>query len=357
MLADENGLLRVRASKGVGEAALRRYGDSPRETLLRRLRGLLGAYLPERFLGVPLVARGMVTGLLAVVRPDGAPFDEEDEWLLSAAADPVAVALENARLDEEVRREREGRTRAAREGGEADEASDRALATLSHDLRSPLNAIDSYAELIEMEILGPVSDRQREALGRIRMSGRHLLAVLENVLEMTRLSAGVVRIHATSVSAGTVIEEAVLMVHPSATLRNQTLLAGDVPEMTLEADPDRLRQVLVNLLGNAIKYTEPGGTIRIGVAGTEPGERRWGTIAIADSGPGIPAEKLEAIFRPYYRLPDAGADAPEGVGLGLAISRELIRKMGGDIEVESEPGHGSVFTVRLPRAVEPAENA
>jgi signal transduction histidine kinase len=114
----------------------------------------------------------------------------------------VAVALENARLDEEVRRERDGRSSAAQGAGEADEASDRALATLSHDLRSPLNAIDSYAELIEMEILGPVSDRQREALGRIRMSGRHLLAVLENVLEMTRLSAGVVRIHASSVVRG-----------------------------------------------------------------------------------------------------------------------------------------------------------
>jgi signal transduction histidine kinase len=356
MLADENGLLRVRAWKGVGEPALRRYGDSPRETLTRRLQGLLGPYLPESFLGVPLVARGAVTGLLAVVRPDDAPFDEEDEWLLSAAADPVAVALENARLDEEVRRGRDGRSGAARGAGEADEASDRALATLSHDLRSPLNAIDSYAELIEMEILGPVSDRQREALGRIRMSGRHLLAVLENVLEMTRLSAGVVRIHASSVSAGTVIEEAVLMVRPGAALRNQSLVAGDVAEMTLEADPDRLRQVLVNLLGNAVKYTEPGGAIRIGAAAGDA-QGSWGAIVVSDTGPGIPAEKLEAIFQPYYRLPDAGADAPEGAGLGLAISRELIRKMGGDIEVESEPGQGCVFTVRLPRAAGAAEKA
>jgi signal transduction histidine kinase len=332
----------------VDEAALRRDADWADETLARRLHGLLGAYRHECFLGVPLVARGTVTGLLAVVRPDQAPFGEEDEWLLSAAADQVAVALENARLEEEVRRERDGRSRAVRGAGEADEASDRALATLSHDLRSPLNAIDSYAELIEMEILGPVSDRQREALGRIRMSGRHLLAVLENVLEMTRLSAGVVRIHASSVPAATVIEEAVLMVQPSATLRNQSLVAGEVAEMTLDADPDRLRQVLVNLLGNAVKYTGPGGTIRIGAAAVERGGRRWGAIAVADDGPGIPAEKLEAIFQPYYRLAGAVADAPEGVGLGLAISRELIRKMGGDIEVESEPGRGSVFTVRLP---------
>lgn len=349
MLADETGLLRVRASAGVEEAALRRYGDSADETLVRRLQGLLGEYPPQCFMGVPLVARGMVTGLLAFVRPGEAPFDDEDEWLLLAVADPVAVALENARLEEEVRRERDGRTRAVQGAGEADGASDRALATLSHDLRSPLNAIDSYAELIEMEILGSVSDRQREALGRIRMSGRHLLAVLENVLEMTRLSAGVVRIHAGSVSAGTVIEEAVLMVHPSATLRNQSLVMRDVAEMTLEADPDRLRQVLVNLLGNAIKYTRPDGSIRVSAAPRDSGGGRWGAIMIEDSGPGIPADKLAAIFQPYYRLPDAEADAPEGVGLGLAISRELIRKMGGDIEVESEVGRGCVFTVRLPR--------
>jgi signal transduction histidine kinase len=351
MLADENGVLRVRASRGVEEAALQRYGDRGDETLVRRLQGLLGDYPPECFMGVPLVARGTVTGLLAVLRPDEAPFGEEDEWLLSAAADPVAVALENARLEDEVRRERDGRTRAVQGAGEADDASDRALATLSHDLRSPLNAIDSYAELIEMEILGTVSDRQREALGRIRMSGRHLLAVLENVLEMTRLSAGVVRIHAGSVSASTVIEEAVLMVHPSAAQRNQSLVSREVAEMTLEADPDRLRQVLVNLLGNAIKYTSPGGSIRISTSARDSDGLHWGAIMIADTGPGIPAEKLAAVFQPYYRLPGAEADAPEGVGLGLAISRELIRKMGGDIEVESELGHGCVFTVRLPRTV------
>lgn len=352
MLADENGLLRVRASKGVEDDALRR--DSTDETLARRLQGLMGDYRPECFMGVPLVARGVVTGLLAVVRPHEAPFGEEDEWLLSAAADPVAVALENARLGEEVSRERDRQALAVQGAGEENDASDRALATLSHDLRSPLNAIDSYAELIEMEILGSVSERQREALGRIRMSGRHLLAVLENVLEMTRLSAGVVRIHASSVSASTVIEEAVLMVHPSATLRDQSLVARDVSEMTLQADPDRLRQVLVNLLGNAIKYTSPGGSIRVSTSAHDSGGRHWGAILVADTGPGIPAEKLAAIFQPYYRLAGAEADAPEGVGLGLAISRELIRKMGGDIEVESELGHGCVFTVRLPVAAAPA---
>jgi sigma-B regulation protein RsbU (phosphoserine phosphatase) len=355
MLVDDRGLLRVRSSHGVDEAALQRFGDALDDPLVERLQGLLGARLPDGYLGVPLVARGVVTGMLAVARRDGRASAGDDEWLLSAAADQVAVALEIARLEEEVRREREGRVRAVEGAGAADDASDRALATLSHDLRSPLNAIDSYAELMEMAILGPVSERQTEALGRIRMSGRHLLAVLENVLEMTRLSAGAVRIHATSVPVDAVVEEAVLMVRPSAAVKTQSLTVARAPSITLRADADRLRQVLVNLIGNAVKYTRPSGAIRIGAFIAESDGRRWGVVEVADTGPGIPAEMLQAIFQPYYRLPDAAADAPEGLGLGLAISRELIRKMGGDIEVESEPGRGSSFRIRLPLPGDPGD--
>ena len=345
MLPDEDGLLRVRASHGVEPAVLARFQDPARATLLARLQGLLGAPTPESYLAVPLVAHGAVTGMLAVARAEGLPFDDEDEWLLSAAADQVAVALEYARLEEELRRDREARTRGR---GEAEGANDRALATLSHDLRSPLNAIDSYAELIEMAILGPVSERQLEALGRIRMSGRHLLAVLENVLDMTRLTAGAVRVHAAPVPVAAVMEEAVLMVRPGATARNQSVTLGELPKITLSADPDRLRQVLVNLIGNAVKYTPPSGTIALSASELARDGRRWGLVVVADTGPGIPAERLQAIFEPYFRLPGAETDAPEGLGLGLAISRELVRQMGGDIEVESEPGRGSRFTVRLP---------
>jgi phosphoserine phosphatase RsbU/P len=354
MLADDDGLLRVRASLGIRDTDLNRFREPLDETLIRRLQGLLGASLPECFLGVPLVVHGRVTGLLAVVRPPDQPCTEEDEWLLSAVADQVAVALENARLQEEVRHEREGRTRAVVGAGEAEEASERALATLSHDIRSPLNAIDSYAELIEMEIFGPISDRQREALGRIRMSGRHLLSVLENVLEMTRLSAGVIPIRTAPVMAQTVIRESVLMVQPDATAKDQNLLVRDAPAIALQADPNRLRQVLVNLLGNAIKYTPRGGNIHLSAAAVETDGRTWGTISVEDDGPGIPPEKRHAIFQPYYRLPAAAADAPEGLGLGLAISRELIRQMGGDIDLVHGENGGCIFIVRLAPAAGPA---
>jgi signal transduction histidine kinase len=231
--------------------------------------------------------------------------------------------------------------------GEADDAKDRALATLSHDLRSPLNAIDSYAELMEMQIFGPVTDRQREALGRIRLSGRHLLAVLENVLEMARIGAGVVRVHAGTVRLADVMHEAAMLVRHSATAKSQTLEIESGPQIVVSADPDRLRQVLINLVGNAIKYTPTGGSIRLRTATRQIGERRWGEVSVTDSGPGIPADKREAIFEPYYRIASSEADAPEGAGLGLAISRELVRQMGGDIQVESAPGGGSTFSIRL----------
>src|SRR5690606_10143002 len=159
---------------------------------------------------------------------------------------------------------------------EADPSRDRALATLSHDLRSPLNAIDSYAELMEMELLGPIVDRQREALGRIRMSGRHLLAVLENVLEMTRISAGVIRVNPETVTAATVVEEAVSMVKPGATAKDQTLEVEASEGLVVRADADRLRQALMNVLGNAVKYTPAGGTVQVRVQEQISDDRTWG---------------------------------------------------------------------------------
>jgi phosphoserine phosphatase RsbU/P len=348
MLGDDDGDLRVRASHGLDDEVRQKLERPLDGSLTLHIRTLLGAASPECFLGVPLVAHGRVTGLLAVVRPAGDPCSEEEEWLLSAVADQVAVALENARLYESALRERDERAAAGDDESGANEASGRALATLSHDLRSPLNAIDSYSELMEMEILGPVTDRQREALGRIRLSGRHLLAVLENVLEMTRLSAGVVRVHADSVDLGTVVEEAVMMVRPSAEAKDQSISVIPDSPLIVMADPDRLRQVLVNLAGNAVKYTGQGGSIRISVSRREKDGRLWGTIAVEDTGSGISPEEIGSIFRPYYRVPGSEADAPEGAGLGLAISRELIRQMDGEIEVESEPGRGSTFTIYLP---------
>lgn len=351
MLSGADGVLRVRATHGISAEKVESVCDRLDESLIRRLQEVLDAPLRDAFLGVPLVAGGAVIGLLAVVRQCEEPISEDEEWLLSAVADQVAVALEMVRLDEEARRSdpEQGPERLA---GHPVTGQTQALATLSHDLRSPLNAIDSYAELMEMELMGPVSDRQREALGRIRMSGRHLLAVLENVLEMTRISAGVVRIHAHAVPVSQVVDEAVLMLSPGASSKGLTLAVerGEAP--VVAADPDRFRQALMNVLGNAIKYTPTGGTVRIRVSAHDGDGRRWGLVRVSDTGPGIPADKLQTIFQPYYRIRSGDGSGPEGTGLGLAIARELVRHMGGDIEVESEFGRGATFTLRLQVAEE-----
>lgn len=340
MLADGEGLLHVRAAHGVDDALVARFRAPLSDEVFGRLQGLLG--VPDDcFVAVPLVVGGAVTGLVAVATRRASTG--ADETLLSALADQAAVALENARLGGEVRLEMEDRLRAS-EG--ATSAKDRALATLAHDIRTPLGAIQGYCELLEEEIYGPVNDRQRETLGRVRMSGRHLLSLLDNVMDMARLNAGVVQVSAEPVSLEEVAREAVHMLIPAADAKLQTLQLGRMADATVTADHARVRQILVNLIGNAVKFTPQDGSVSVTTAVSGHGGVRWGEIRVADSGPGIAADERASIFQPYYRS-EGTAHAP-GVGLGLAISRALVQEMGGELDLESEPGAGATFIIRLP---------
>lgn len=345
MLSDAEGLLHVRASHGVDEAVVARFRTPMRDDVIGRLQGLL-AVPDDCFIAVPLVVGGAVTGLLAAA--SGQPCTPAHESLLSALADQAAVALENARLGGEVRVEMEDRL-AASEG--ATSAKDRALATLAHDIRSPLGAIQGYCELLEDEVYGPLNDRQREALGRVRMSGRHLLSLLDNVMDMARLNAGIVQVSAEPVRLADVAGEAVHMLIPAAQARLQTLrLEGS--EVTVRADAARVRQVLVNLIGNAVKFTPQDGSITVSAGRHDEAGAGWGEIRVADTGPGIAPAEQAVIFEPYYRS-EGTADAP-GVGLGLAISQALVRQMGGELLLESAVGAGSTFIIRLPLLDPPA---
>lgn len=341
MLTDDDGLLTVRAAHGVDADRIGEFREPLEESLVRRLQGLLDYRSEESFLSVPLVAQGEVTGLLATVRRGGKPSRDDDEWLLSALADQAAVALENARLAEAVGRERAERTRVV-------EAEGRARATLSHELRSPLTAIQAYASLLLDGLFGPLEDRQRESISRIRMSGQHLLAIIENLLDLARIDAGTLTLSTTSVQVEDVIAEAVQMLQPRLDEKKQELRSDCPGNLTVHADPDRLRQALVNLIGNAIKYTPEGGTVRVEVAVTERADEEVAAIAVSDDGRGMSSEVLPTIFEAYDR---GGSESHEsGVGLGLFISRELLREMDGEIDVESEPGTGSTFTAFLPLA-------
>jgi phosphoserine phosphatase RsbU/P len=340
MVADAEGLLQVRAAFGVPEERVARFGAPKTDQVIERLHGLFDV-ADDRLIAVPLVVGGAVTGLLAVA--SDRPAAALDEALLSSLADHAAVALENARLGGELRLDMEDRLRAI-EG--ATGAKDRALATLAHDIRTPLGAIDGYCEIMQEEIYGPINDRQRETLGRVRMSGRHLLSLLDNVMEMARLDAGVVHIATDPVSLLEVAREALLMLVPAADAKLQTLQLGRSHEVTATGDHDRVRQILVNLIGNAVKFTPPDGSITVTTSEGLIDGVAYGEIRVSDTGPGIPEEERAAIFDPYYRS-EQTANAP-GVGLGLAISHGLIRQMGGELEVESEVGVGSAFLLRLP---------
>ncbi len=340
MLADSEGLLHVRAAHGVDEERVARFRAPLGDEVFGRLQGLL-AVPDDCFIAVPLVVGGAVTGLVAVATRQASTA--ADETLLSALADQAAVALENARLGGEVRQEMEDRLRAS-EG--ATSAKDRALATLAHDIRTPLGAIQGYCELMEDEIYGPITDRQRETLGRVRMSGRHLLSLLDNVMDMARLNAGVVHVAAEPVSLADVAREAVHMLIPAADAKLQTLQLGRMESAMVTADHARVRQILVNLIGNAVKFTPQDGRISVTTSVRVGRGARWGEVHVTDSGPGIAQAEQAAIFQPYYRS-EGTAHAP-GVGLGLAISRALVEQMGGELDLVSEPGAGSTFIIRLP---------
>jgi signal transduction histidine kinase len=345
MLQDADGLLQVRGASGIPEEKVARFRAPLSDEVIGRLHGLLGVS-GDCFLAVPLVVDGGVTGLIAVGRSE--PATESDEWLLSALADQAALGLENARLGGEVRLEMEGRLRAS-EG--ATNAKDRALATLAHDIRTPLGAIEGYCNILDEGVLGPVNDSQRDALGRVRMSGRHLLSLLDNVMDMARLSAGNVGLRTEPVGLLDVAREAVAMLAPAARAKRQTLTVEGV-DLRVSADASRVRQILVNLVGNAVKFTPLEGRITVSVTEAADTTRPSAVVRVTDTGPGIDVKEQAAIFEAYYR--SEGSATLPGIGLGLAISAGLTEQMGGELRVESEVGKGATFSLTFPLPEPPA---
>jgi PAS domain S-box-containing protein len=268
------------------------------------------------------------------------------------------IEVRDIRGEKARERERERLLAAEREARAEAETANRAksefLAVMSHELRTPLNAIGGYAELLEMELRGPVTPAQREDLDRIQRSQKHLLGLINEVLNYARLETGMLTYDLRPTALADVVATAVPLVEPQRRARGVTLDValpdgdGARPPLAL-ADRDKLQQILLNLLSNALKFTPEGGRVTLELVPVRDGARH-GTVRVVDTGVGIPDDKLEAIFEPFVQVGRSLSSPREGTGLGLAISRDLARGMGGDLTVESTLGQGSTFTLTLPLA-------
>ncbi len=258
----------------------------------------------------------------------------------------------------------------------ASAAKSQFLATMSHEIRTPINAVLGYTQLLELGLSGPVTDDQRLKLQRVEASARHLLGLVNELLDLAKIEADQLRVERVRGSAKDVAEEALSLVFPQANSRQIGLASSCVGRVDAEyiGDAHRVEQIVTNLLSNAVKFTPPGGRVELtcGIADRAPSSvetsddtRRWCWFRIADSGIGIRADQFEVIFAPFTQAPSSGRIDPArrtsytrehgGTGLGLTISRRLARLMRGDVTVESAVGVGSSFTLWLPApAEEPA---
>jgi signal transduction histidine kinase len=269
------------------------------------------------------------------------------------------AAVELEMLNDELTGRTEEAERARAAADEANRAKSEFLASMSHELRTPINAVIGYAELLDMGITGPVTEDQQRQLQRIRASSAHLLALVNDVLDLSKVEAGRMTVEHERVAVAPVVAEGVALVEGEAATRELLLenACGD-PGATFFGDADRVRQIIVNLLSNAVKFTPPGGRITVaeGVSGRADAaadvsaEGPWRWVSVRDTGIGMERDELDRIFRPFMQAESGHTRRTGGTGLGLTISRQFARLMGGDLTVDSEKGNGSTFTLWLPIA-------
>lgn len=321
---------------------------------------------------VPLETRGLRLGALTLCHTEsGRRYDEADLALAEELARRAAVAVDNARLYHAAEAARAAAEDARRAAEEANRAKSQFLAMMSHELRTPLNAVAGYVQLLELGVHGPVTEAQLEALGRIDRAGKHLLGLINDVLNFARLESGRVEYDVEPVLVADVVRDVWPLVEPQfrakgIAFESRLPEGAGRPPIPVCADRERLTQVLLNLLSNAVKFTpavregrdgpvegrvtvelsEPAGDVS--TSDDEKNDRVY--LRVIDTGIGIPANRVESVFEPFVQVKSELTRDAGGTGLGLAISRDLARGMGGDLYAESVEGAGSVFTIALKRA-------
>jgi signal transduction histidine kinase len=266
-----------------------------------------------------------------------------DIALLQQRALALANEVERSRKLEQSLREALSHAEAA------SRAKSEFLGMMSHELRTPLNAIAGHVQLIELGVHGPINDQQREALGRVQRSQRRLLALINDVLNLTRSDAPQEEGEIAAVPLEPLLDEVVELLAPLFATASLTCQLGQTEALVARADHDKVRQIVLNLLGNAIKFTPAGGTVRVS-AEVSPTAAELIDVSVRDSGVGIASDKLERIFEPFVQLGSFIEAQRDGIGLGLSISRRLAKGMGGELCATSHPGKGSTFRLTLPKA-------
>ncbi len=305
------------------------------------LASLLDERAIEASVILPLVSGGNALGAVGFDFAAKRAITSEERDLLQALAYQCGQALDRARLFE---KEHEARRAAEL----ANQAKSTFLAAMSHELRTPLNAIQGHVQLIELEVHGPINDAQRNALERVQRNQRHLLTLVNDLLNLSRIESGRLEYHIASVALNELVSEVSGMVAPQLQAKELKYEWRVDEGLTVRADREKVAQILINLLDNAVKFTPQGGSVRI-TSHTRAEAPEFVYVRVTDTGRGIREDKLRRIFEPFVQIDKVATSKDEGVGLGLAISRQLALGMRGDLRARSKVGEGSTFTLALRR--------
>jgi two-component system, NtrC family, sensor kinase len=298
----------------------------------------LGGY--RTILGVPLLRAGIPIGVMALTRLEARPFTDKQIELVQTFADQAVIAIENVRLFDEIQEKN-------RQLQMASENKSQFVSSMSHELRTPLNAIIGLTEMMVKNAANFGTEKAQEPLQRVNRAGTHLLGLINQVLDLSKIEAGKLELNPQTVQLASLINEVIGTARQLAE-QNKNRLVVEVQENlgALTVDPMRLRQILLNLLSNACKFTK-AGEVKLAARKVSNGSS-FVEFAVSDTGIGMTAEQQVRLFEEFTQADASTAQKFGGTGLGLALSRKLARMMGGDVTVTSEAGKGSVFTVRLP---------